>query len=65
MLSTMQCDNKKAYGSEREAKRVRKLVGRTRSTKLRVYPCPMCHKWHLTSAPKFDSPEKDNDIPES
>lgn len=54
----MECNGKNSYRSEHEARKVRRIVGKTRNTKLRVYQCTSCHNWHLTSAPKFDTVEK-------
>jgi hypothetical protein len=41
------CSAKRAYSSQREARRIARLVsGRD---KVRHYACPVCGKWHLTS----------------
>lgn len=39
---------KVSFGSERAAKRVRGLVGRQKKG-LRVYRCPNCYQFHITS----------------
>lgn len=43
--------SKVSYNSEAHAKRARAAVGRRKrfSSKLRVYECPKCGGWHLTS----------------
>lgn len=40
---------KNAYRSRSEAERVRRSVYRQRTRRLRIYHCPDCHMWHLTS----------------
>ena len=41
--------NKNRYKSEHEAKRVKISAEKQRSVRLRIYLCPDCHGWHLTS----------------
>lgn len=49
------CGGKKRYVTEIEAQMVLLRI-QSRSTHdtvpIRVYPCPDCHGWHLTSNPK-------------
>lgn len=45
----MKCNDKIAYESEKRAKQVRNTIGKSRNKKLRVYKCPHCFQWHLTS----------------
>lgn len=49
------CMGKNSYESERAAKRVRN-IREHRSQELRVYACPYCYKWHLTSLKKWEKP---------
>lgn len=51
----MECNGKNCYHSEHEAKSVRKAVGKKRSVRLRVYKCPECHYYHLTSTEKCEA----------
>ena len=46
----MECNGKRCYKSEHEARYVRNARERS-SGKLRVYWCRGCHYWHLTSFP--------------
>ena len=46
------CHGKRSYGKE-EARRVKKYREERGSEWLRVYECPVCHGWHLTSKMKF------------
>ena len=46
------CLSKKAYPSERMATfklQTAQLARRNKKKSLRWYPCPICHKFHLTS----------------
>lgn len=54
----MNCDDKRAYKSEFEAKRVRKNINYTRKRKLRIYKCNDCFHFHLTSKEKFEKPQE-------
>ena len=45
------CNGKNKYGSEHEAKNVRRAVLKARNRKIRIYNCPTCHSFHLTSEP--------------
>lgn len=56
----IQCNGKNQYKSEHEARSVKQTVLRKRSRQLRVYKCPHCHSWHLTSEPKWDKPENED-----
>jgi hypothetical protein len=41
---------KVAFSSERLAKHARNTIGARRKKGIRVYRCPNCHDYHLTSA---------------
>ena len=43
------CDGKKVYDSEKEVRGVRKWVGERRDKDMRIYKCPRCFGWHITS----------------
>lgn len=46
------CGKKKRYASQHEARQIANNCERARpGTKLRVYFCPMCEGWHITSKP--------------
>ena len=49
----MTCDGKNIYISEHKAKAIRNSVYKKRTKRLRVYYCPKCFGWHLTSEPKW------------
>jgi tRNA(Ile2) C34 agmatinyltransferase TiaS len=49
--STM-CIGKVAHRTEREARLAK------RGTRLRVYECPVCGRWHLTSKPAKRRPRR-------
>ena len=40
---------KNGYPSRRRAEAVRNSVYKQRKARLRIYECPKCHLWHLTS----------------
>lgn len=44
-----ECFSKKAYPSQKFAKQVARSVREKRGTALRVYECPSCSLFHLTS----------------
>lgn len=43
------CKRKNRYSSEYEARRVARLRSSTSGKNLRVYECPYCHGFHMTS----------------
>lgn len=43
------CKRKNRYASEYEARRIARLRTATSGTPLRVYECPYCHGYHMTS----------------
>lgn len=43
------CFEKKAYSSEKFVNKVKRDLEVKRDVKLRVYQCPICGFWHLTS----------------
>ena len=45
---------KSAYTTRRRASSAKRVHGRRTGTKLRVYRCPSCAFYHLTSAPARD-----------
>lgn len=47
-----QCRGKNKYKSEHLAKIVKCYVLKQRSRKIRIYNCPICFAWHLTSEPR-------------
>ncbi len=51
-----ECNGKRTYASEREAKKVRNVREHDVS-KLRVYQCDVCYGWHLTKQYKKDRME--------
>ena len=51
------CNGKNKYGSEHEAKNVRRAVLKARNRQIRIYQCPKCHGFHLTSEPKWHEPK--------
>ncbi len=53
----MKCINKNIYKSEHEAKNVRRAVLKARNRQIRIYQCPKCFGWHLTSEKKWEKPE--------
>lgn len=42
------CGGKKKYSKDK-AHEVRGWVGRKRDKDMRIYKCPKCHMWHITS----------------
>ena len=44
-----QCPQKLRYTSNKEAKAVAKHLRKLKGSKLRVYHCPVCDGYHLTS----------------
>lgn len=42
------CDKKQVY-SKKDAQTVRNLRMKSGSKELRIYHCPICNGWHLTS----------------
>ena len=44
------CKQKKRYGSDHEAQQAAKLIYAKLSKSLRVYHCPVCSGYHLTSS---------------
>lgn len=51
-VEAKKCRNKQRYYPRSFAERVAQDVGRKRNIELRVYPCPNCNGFHLTSQPK-------------
>lgn len=49
------CNGKNKY-SKHEARRIRILRTKSGASNLRVYECPKCFTWHLTSTQRFDYP---------
>lgn len=45
------CSRKRAYVSQIDADRVARNCERKRGRPLRTYPCPACHRWHITHQP--------------
>ena len=46
---------KRRYKSEKEVLKVRASIYKQRTTKLRIYECPDCGGWHLTSEVYYES----------
>jgi len=46
----MKCEDKVKFSSYKQADRVRKI--RNFKKRRRIYLCPICHFWHLTSKPR-------------
>lgn len=44
-----QCGKKSAYNSESEARKYAQKSKSLRGVRLRIYQCPFCRKYHLTS----------------
>lgn len=49
---TMACLRKRRYAAVNEAQRQAQLASRRVGAAVRVYRCPICFGWHLTSAPR-------------
>jgi len=47
-LEKQNCAKKKKYSDKKEAQTVLNLVKYNVDGGLRIYPCPVCKKWHLT-----------------
>lgn len=45
-----QCKKKTRYRSAHEARLTANMCEAQRGTPLRVYPCPICGGWHITSS---------------
>ncbi len=51
------CGKKTRYASQHEARQIANNCERARpETKLRVYFCPVCEGWHITSKPEKKLP---------
>lgn len=47
------CHSKQRYRDRDQAKRVRQLRQKDGAGFLRIYECPHCRGWHLTSKPEY------------